>query len=566
MSKAQKITIGTIIGVLILLGGAYVASYFVAGNQVPADASVEGVAIGGMAPDLAVEKVQAEFEPTLQQPISINSGDRSADLIPADSGFSIDYEATVQQAGGGFSWNPADIWNSFTGGEDVPLVRAVDEARVTAAVEAVADEFASEPVDATVEFVDGAIQRTDAQSARQLDVEATAAGVRDAFARGAGNVEATITEEEPAVTTAMVDEVVESFAGPLMSGPIIITHGEQTMEVAPGAVAAATSFSVEGGKIVPAIDAEALFEGTAESQRALGLGEPKDAGYSFSGGTISVVPAETGHRIDPEALRDAVMEAATGTGAERTAPIETIEAQPEFTTEEAEKMKPKEVIGEYTTNYPHAAYRNTNLNQAASTINGTVLMPGETFSMNDTLGQRTAANGYVDGYVITGGRLVKESGGGISQAATTLFNAGFFAGYEDVEHQPHTLYFPRYPAGREATVYYGHLDLRFKNNTEYPAVIQGYINPSSSGSQGSVTFKIWSQKTWDKVESTELVKSDFYSGTDRVVKGDPACEPQAPIQGFTVTWKRLFYKDGAVAKSEDYRWKYSAGDRITCEP
>lgn len=566
MSKAKKITIGSIIGLLILLGGAYVAAYFVAGNQLPANASVEGVPIGGMAPDLAVEKVQAEFEPTLHEPISINGGGTSVDIDPADSGFGIDYEATVQQAGGGFSWHPSHIWNIFTGGEDVPLVRTVDDQSVTGAVEAVADEFSSEPVDATVEFVDGAIQRTDGQSARQLDVETTAEGVRDAFERGAGNVEATILEEEPAVTTEMVDEVVTSFADPLMSGPIRITHDGKTMEVAPGAVAAATTFSVEGDRIVPTVDAEALFEGTTESQRALDLGEPKDAGYSFSGGTISVVPAEVGYSIDPEALRDAVVEAATKTGDERTAPIEAVEAQPEFTTEEAEQMKPKEVIGEYTTNYPHAAYRNTNLNRAASTINGTVLMPGETFSMNDTLGQRTEANGYVDGYVITGGRLVKESGGGISQAATTLYNAGFFAGYEDVEHQPHTLYFPRYPAGREATVYYGHLDLRFRNNTEYPAVIQGYINPSNSGSQGSVTFKIWSQKTWDKVESTELVKSDFYTGTDRVVKGDPECEPQAPIQGFTVTWKRLFYKGGSVAKSEDYRWKYSAGDRITCEP
>lgn len=96
MSKAKKITIGSIIGLLILLGGAYVAAYFVAGNQLPANASVEGVPIGGMAPDLAVEKVQAEFEPTLHEPISINGGGTSVDIDPADSGFGIDYEATVQ--------------------------------------------------------------------------------------------------------------------------------------------------------------------------------------------------------------------------------------------------------------------------------------------------------------------------------------------------------------------------------------------------------------------------------------------------------------------------------------
>jgi hypothetical protein len=67
------------------------------------------------------------------------------------------------------------------------------------------------------------------------------------------------------------------------------------------------------------------------------------------------------------------------------------------------------------------------------------------------------------------------------------------------------------------------------------------------------------------VTSTDLVKSGYYSGRERVITGDPKCEPQAPIRGFTVTWKRLFYQDGKVVKSEPYSWKYSAGDRITCE-
>ena len=144
-------------------------------------------------------------------------------------------------------------------------------------------------------------------------------------------------------------------------------------------------------------------------------------------------------------------------------------------------MAPTEVIGEYSTRFPYAEYRNTNLSRAANSVNGTVVLPGEIFSLNDTLGPRTAANGYVDGYVINGGRLVKEAGGGISQAATTLYNAGFFAGYEDVEHKPHSLYFDRYPAGREATIYYGVLDMRFRNDTKYPAIIQGSVTKAELG-------------------------------------------------------------------------------------
>ena len=91
--------------------------------------------------------------------------------------------------------------------------------------------------------------------------------------------------------------------------------------------------------------------------------------------------------------------------------------QPEYTTEKANSLGAFTIIGKFHTNYPHAAYRNTNLGRAAELVNGTVLMPGEIFSLNDALGERTTANGFVDGYVINGGRLVKESGGGISQAA-----------------------------------------------------------------------------------------------------------------------------------------------------
>ena len=105
--------------------------------------------------------------------------------------------------------------------------------------------------------------------------------------------------------------------------------------------------------------------------------------------------------------------------------------------------------------------------------------------------------------------------------------------------------------------------MKFKNNTDYPAYIQGVNTPSTSGSKGSLTFRIWSRPTWDKVESTEPVKSNYYSGGERVVN-TPGCEPQDSIQGFTATWKRLFYKNGEVAKTEDYSWTYSAGDKVTC--
>lgn len=566
MSRASKIVIGIVLGLLVLVGGAYVASYFVAGNQVPSQASAEGVAIGGMSPEEARETLEAELAPALREPITLSAGAVSTDIVPEEAGLGFDFDATVKAAGGGYSWNPVDIYETLTGGAAVDVVRTVDDAALRSAIEASAPQFAIDGVDATVKFEGGKIVRTPATDALALNVDETVATARAAFEEGKGNVAATVESTPPAVTEAMVDDVVQSFAEPLLSGPIVLTHGDTRMEIAPGSLAEAAALQVQGDKIVGSLDTATLFEQTEEARRGLKLTEAKDASFKFEGGGVVVVPSSPGQTLSQEAFGAAVEKAATAAGEARTTAVEVEVQEADFTTEEATALGQFTVIGEFSTTYPHAAYRNTNLGQAAKRVNGTVLTPGDIFSLNDTLGRRTAENGYVDGYVINQGRLVKEAGGGISQAATTLFNAGFFAGYKDIEHKPHSLYFDRYPAGREATVYYGQLDMRFQNDTEFPSIIQGYINPSSSGKRGTITFKIWSKPTYDRVVSTELRKSGFYSGQDRIIKGDPACEAQAPIQGFTVNWERLFYKGGEIVKREPYTWKYSAGDRIICEP
>lgn len=554
-----------IVGVIVILGGTWVGAHFAAGDQVPTDASVEGVAIGGLTVEEAEQKLKDELEPKYAGPVTLAAPEgATASLDPLDAGLSLDIAKAVRAAGGGSSWNPVEILRTFTGGDETDLPRSVDEEQLRAAIEAEADAFTLEATDATLGFEEGSIVRTDGVPATKLDVDETLPAVTEAFDQGATEADAVVSETPPAVTTAMVDEAVKNYAEPAVSAPITMTGPNGSFQITPGQLAAVTSFVVEEGALKPKTDVEALMELTSEAQSGLKLAVTKDASYTMESGTITVVPAVDGSSVDPAKLAAAMQVAAIKSGDERTAAVEVTKKAAEFTTEEATKLKPAEVIGEFSTNFPHAPYRNTNLNQAAGSVNGTVLMPGEVFSLNETLGERTAANGYVDGYVINSGVLVKESGGGISQASTTLFNAAFFAGYEDVEHMPHTLYFSRYPAGREATIYYGNLDMRFRNNTDFPAYIQGAVSNSSPGNQGTITFKIHSQKTWDKVESTELVKSGFYSGTTRTLKG-PKCEPQAPIQGFTVNWKRLFYKDGAVAKSEDWSWKYSAGDRIVCE-
>ena len=100
----------------------------------------------------------------------------------------------------------------------------------------------------------------------------------------------------------------------------------------------------------------------------------------------------------------------------------------DFTTEDARALGIKQQVSTFTTYYPYAEYRNINIGRAAELIDGTVLKPGETFSLNDTVGERTAENGFTIGFIISNGIFKEDLGGGVSQMATTTFNAMFFAG------------------------------------------------------------------------------------------------------------------------------------------
>ena len=555
--------IGSGIGLIVLLGGAYAAAYLMAGDKVPANTTVEGVSIGGLRPAEAEQRLRTELGARYEAAMTITDDkEHTVELTPMDSGLSVDYAGAVKAAGG-VSLNPVDVFKTLVGGGPTELPKNVDSEKLKETLTTHAPVFTIEGTDATLAFADGAISRTESTDAVVLDVDATSTVVADAMKSGTREVAVVTKAQPPAVTSAMVDEAVASFATPALSGPVTVRVRDKSFQVSPEQIAAVTTFVAEDGKLVPHLSPEQLLKVTAEARAGLGLVTGKNASYTLKGETIEVVPAEGGQQVDMKGLAEGVTKAAVQSGEARTTTVEVLEGSAEFSTEQAEALKPTQVIGEFTTEYPHADYRNKNLGRAAELINGKVLLPGETFSLNDTLGPRTPENGFTDGYVINGGLLVKESGGGISQAATTMYNAGFFAGYEDVEHRPHSLYFPRYPAGREATIYYGSFDMKFKNNTDYPAYIQGVNVPSTSGGKGSLTFRIWSRPTWDKVESTEPVKSNYYSGGERVVN-TPGCEPQESIQGFTATWKRLFYKNGELAKTEDYSWTYSAGDKVTC--
>jgi vancomycin resistance protein YoaR len=190
-----------------------------------------------------------------------------------------------------------------------------------------------------------------------------------------------------------------------------------------------------------------------------------------------------------------------------------------------------------------------------------VVKPGETFSLNTFTGPRGTAQGYVPAGVIEGGKFTTAVGGGISQFATTMFNAEFFSGVQDIHHQPHSYWISRYPAGREATVFDGLIDLVWKNDAATGIYIQTAWTPSS------ITVTFWGTKHYD----IESVSGDRTNVVQPAVQNNPddgTCKPQAGMEGFDIAVTRVF-KDphsGAVLRKQDFHTHYKAEPVIHCVP
>ena len=148
-----------------------------------------------------------------------------------------------------------------------------------------------------------------------------------------------------------------------------------------------------------------------------------------------------------------------------------------------------EKVSEFTTPHNCCESRVSNIQRFADIVRGVYLVPGESLSLNGFVGERTAERGFVPAGTILQGHLVSTVGGGVSQFATTMFNAAFFAGFDFDTYQSHSIYFSRYPYGREATISWPAPDLEFTNATDYPALIW------TSYTSTSITVSIYSTKS-----------------------------------------------------------------------
>jgi vancomycin resistance protein YoaR len=235
--------------------------------------------------------------------------------------------------------------------------------------------------------------------------------------------------------------------------------------------------------------------------------------------------------------------------------------QPERTTTEARELEITEQVSTFTTSHDCCEPRVTNIHRIADILDGAVVAPGESIELNDFVGKRTREKGFVGGGAILRGEYIESVGGGISQFATTFFNAAYFGGYELVDYKPHSYYIPRYPVGREATINYPNVDLRIRNNSPHGLLIK------TSYTSTSVTVTFYGTK-WVQVDSIKGERRNYRQPDVRYIEdnslppGASEVVQQAGDPGFSITVTRVLrFPDGRVERQPDTT-RYQAEDRI----
>ena len=551
-------------GVAVLVGGLYAAGVIFLGDRVPSGTEVAGVAIGGLDPQAAEERLDEGFAEQAAKPIKLTYEDESWQIDPTGAGLSLDVEETVAEAGGGRTWNPIRMVETLVGSGEAEPVIEVDEQALDAAIDTIARKVDVAAVEPSVSFA--ANGRRDVEpptTGLSVDTAETAALVREAFITRQGPVELPVVEKEPTVTGNDFAKALDTLARPAVAGPVTLVLPQRRANLLVREFAPALTLEVVDRALAPVIDTERLEGGLARLRERIDSA-PQDAAVVLRGGEPQVVPAKAGIRIVTRSVADALGPVLSKTGKARRVEVGTKVERADFTTKDARDLGIVEQVSDFVTYFPYAEYRNINQARAAELINGTILEPGEVFSFNETVGERTEANGFVPGFIISDGVFREDLGGGVSQVVTTAYNAAFFAGLEDIEHQPHSFYIDRYPVGREATVAWPIVDLKSGNNTPHGVLIEAFVVPSTRSSEGEMHVRMWSTEYWD----IRAGVSERYGSTEPDTRYDSSdeCVATTGYGGFGVEVYRYVRRAGQnrLLRTETDEVTYTPADTVIC--
>lgn len=583
-ARSIRISASIVVPMLILL--LPVAVYLIdrAANQgeVPRNVSVVGLDVGGLSRDDALVVVRAYENDLQNEPATFVVGESEFDLDPMSVGLSANVEEAVDTAlderSGGVVSGFLPWVRGFTDQVDIDLAMSVDEQAVEEHLAAWEQDAIENPAyEGSVEIVGGEIAYEYPRTGERIDKPA-AISIIDAVLTEPEREVTTLplTDSVPELTAADIDDAVATLRR-MVSRTVLLRDEERSvvLAVTPAEISNATVVEIVQNSPVEidiSLDVDRVAAILEPHRERLEL-PPVNADFDvdIESNEVTIVPSKNGAVLDPEAVTAELLEAATS-GAPIGRLVFAEGAEPEFTTADAEAFGPLGLVSEFTTKTP-GENRVHNIHLMADTIDGYVVWPGEEFSVNEVVGQRTEAKGYKRDGAIIGGEVTccdepANVGGGVSQYGTTIYNAIFFGCYEDLEHTPHSIYISRYPEGREATLGYPQPDVRFRNDTDAPVIIRNTYDGNST-----ITVKFYGNNGGRTCEAERSERSN-YTDPKVVYEANTAVAPGSErviskgSEGWTVTVTRVMtMPDGTVIRqpyTHRYRGSVKTIERHPC--
>lgn len=465
------------------------------GGTVRRNVTVAGRDVGGLDRDGLRAALAGLDDVVRTKPIELVTEGATVRSDGAALGLSVDGERTVdgvlaQRRGGFVLFAPFRWLGSFLGEHEAPLHLIVDEATATATVAQLDTEVRVAPVEPDLADRSGKLTVVEGRPGAGLDPADVLPLLEtlEGFDGDVVAVEVPLAPVQPTFTAGDAERLRQIAETTLARGvtanvPEVATQRTLTADDLRPHVRAV----VRDGGLHLGFD-QAGLDKVLETVFA-GLGAPpRERSLTVVDGKVVPAPGSAGRMCCAPTSGPTIADALeTGRGTAELA----MKDRPAVTDQAyIDRMGLKERVGAFTTEFPCCPPRVTNIQRMADMVTGSVIEPGESFSINDTVGQRTSAKGFVAAPMIDGaGNFVDDVGGGVSQFATTLFNAAFFAGLEIDEYMAHGLYISRYPYGREATLSFPGPDLVVRNQTPHGVLIVARYTDTS------VTVELWSTAT-----------------------------------------------------------------------
>ena len=516
---------------LLLLLVAWGIDTATSGDQVARNTEVAGAAVGGMSAselNSTLDELDDELPSTA---VAIDTGDLLIESTAGDLGITIDTDSTADSVmdmadSESLVTQPFTWAKSFFSPLQADVAVSVDEAQLDKSLTNLEGDNRVIPIEPTLIEQDGRMAVQPGVNGTML----TAAAVIDGLPSSLGDVsrEIVVTTDRTVTNPAAQDEQVQ----------VLADQANTILDSSVTVIAGDDEFVLEGGGLLGGltVDASGDLPRVTLSQEVISLqlenqvpgatSNPTGVTFDIQGGVPVPIAGSDAQVCCGDGAANLIVDAFLA--GEPTVEVPTSTVTAAEGVEWASGLGVNQVVGEFTTNYSSGQSRVTNIHRISDLTRGVLIPPGGTWSVNDHVGRRTVAKGFAEGGVIHDGEFTTDIGGGVSQYATTLFNAAFFAGVDIPEYKMHSKYISRYPYGREATLDYPSVDLEIHNDTPYGIVVWPTYTSSS------ITAQLWSTP-YGRGEQTSQSKSSG-CGSVRTERTTTFPDGQQQVDNFSAAY------------------------------